>query len=366
MKKLIAGLLALLVAGCCYGQTFTVNNLVVEGTFSAPGAVSLSNLASQAANTVVANFSGSAGSPVAYSMPSCNAYLNALQYTPGTGILCATPASTGSGAIVLATSPTLVTPALGTPSAAILTNATGLPVSTGLSGTGTGVTAALAANVTGSGGIVLATSPSLTTPNLGTPSAVTLTNGTGLPISTGVSGLGTGIAAALGTAADGSGAVVLKTSPSITTPTISGVTSGACSSAGNVGQCVSQNVPSGSAVSLTSGTPANVTSISLTAGNWIAAGNVCFSPGGTAVTSTFNMNWLSTTSATLPTAPNQGAETINEAPVVLSNGVFCQPTGTTFYTVSATTTLYLGAFSNFSGTSPTMTAFGYVFAIRFN
>ena len=35
--------------------------------------------------------------------------------------------STGSGAVVLATSPTLVTPALGTPSALVLTNATGLP-----------------------------------------------------------------------------------------------------------------------------------------------------------------------------------------------------------------------------------------------
>jgi hypothetical protein len=35
--------------------------------------------------------------------------------------------TTGSGAVVLATSPTLVTPALGTPSALVLTNATGLP-----------------------------------------------------------------------------------------------------------------------------------------------------------------------------------------------------------------------------------------------
>lgn len=41
---------------------------------------------------------------------------------------------------------------------------------------------------TGSGNNVLATSPTLTTPNLGTPSAVTLTNGTGLPLSTGVTG----------------------------------------------------------------------------------------------------------------------------------------------------------------------------------
>ena len=49
------------------------------------------------------------------------------------------PSTTGSGNVVLATSPTLVTPALGTPSAVVLTNATGLPLTTGVAGTlGTG------------------------------------------------------------------------------------------------------------------------------------------------------------------------------------------------------------------------------------
>lgn len=52
---------------------------------------------------------------------------------------------------------------------------------------------------TGSGNNVLSTSPVLVTPNLGTPSAVTLTNGTGLPISTGVSGLAANIATFLAT-----------------------------------------------------------------------------------------------------------------------------------------------------------------------
>lgn len=41
--------------------------------------------------------------------------------------------TTGSGAVVLVTSPTLVTPVLGTPTSVTLTNATGLPVATGIS-----------------------------------------------------------------------------------------------------------------------------------------------------------------------------------------------------------------------------------------
>lgn len=92
---------------------------------------------------------------------------------------------TGSGSTVKQTSPSLVTPAIGTPSAGILTNCTGLPVSTGISGFATGVAAFLATptsanfstvltDETGSGLNVFATSPVLITPTLGAATATSI------------------------------------------------------------------------------------------------------------------------------------------------------------------------------------------------
>ncbi|OQW71660.1 MAG: hypothetical protein BVN33_14610 [Proteobacteria bacterium ST_bin13] len=76
---------------------------------------------------------------------------------------------------VRVTNATLTTPALGTPASGTLTNCTSLPVSTGIGGLGTGIATALAVN-TGSAG-----APVLFNGAGGTPSSLTLTNATGLP-----------------------------------------------------------------------------------------------------------------------------------------------------------------------------------------
>ena len=93
---------------------------------------------------------------------------------------------------------------LGTPAAFVATNVTGLPISTGVSGLGTSVATALAVNVGTAG------SPVINGGVLGTPSSGTLTSATGLPISTGVSGLGTGVATALAVSVGTAGSPVVN------------------------------------------------------------------------------------------------------------------------------------------------------------
>jgi hypothetical protein len=80
-----------------------------------------------------------------------------------------------------------VSGALGTPSSGTLTNATGLPIGTGVSGLGTGVATFLAtpssANLisaitdeSGTGALLFANSPTMITPTLGTPASGNLNN----------------------------------------------------------------------------------------------------------------------------------------------------------------------------------------------
>jgi hypothetical protein len=169
--------------------------------------------------------------------------------TTGANVLTALGlALNGSGAISATTSPTFVTPILGTPTSVTLTNGAGLPISTGVSGLGANIATALGTALNGSGAVSATTSPTFVTPILGTPTSVTLTNATGLPISTGVSGLGTSVATALAVAVNNASGFPLINS---VLPTVghclqwgsSGVTDagGACTTGGGGGTVASGN-----------------------------------------------------------------------------------------------------------------------------
>ena len=245
---------------------------------------------------------------IGITVPSFMSVTPATITTSGTFVISAT--STGTGRVVLATSPTLITPILGVASATSLTLSTALATSsggTGLTTIGTtgqvltsngtvinwqtptsGVTSigmtvpsfmsvtpatittsgtfAISATSTGTGSVVLATSPTLITPILGTASATSLTLSTPLAASSGGTGLttvgttgqvltsngtilswqtpaGTGSVSSVGmtvpsfmsvtpdtittsgtfaisATSTGTGSVVLATSPTITSPTV--------------------------------------------------------------------------------------------------------------------------------------------------
>ena len=121
--------------------------------------------------------------------------------------------------------------------------------------------------------------------------------------------------------------------------------------AGYVGEEIAANA---SSVSQTTATPSNVTSISVTAGDWLLIGSVGWAPSGVLTNADCGIN---TTSATLPAFGLYAASWATNA----SGGVYAETCPSQTVHLSATTTYYLVQNSTFTGTE---TANGYIKAIR--
>lgn len=123
-----------------------------------------------------------------------------------------------------------------------------------------------------------------------------------------------------------------------------------------VGEYMSSVVLSGAPVSLTNNIIADITSLSLTAGDWDVWGTPNFS---ISASSNSMAGWINTVSATIPASPN-GA-TI-QMTIPFSAGVSGFALGTTRLSLASTTTVYLSAVASFA--AGTVDAFGFLGARR--
>jgi hypothetical protein len=215
------------------------------------------------------------------------------------------------------------------------------------------------AAITGTGSVVLATSPVLTTPNIGTPSFANLTSATGLPVSTGISGLGTGVATALAVNTGSAGAFVVV-GGALGTPSSGNLAS-------TTGYATANLTGLGTNVATFLATPTSANFLTTVTGATGNGGGVVFANNATLVAPTLGVASATSLNKVTVTAPATAATlTLADGSTLATSGAFSTTftsTGTTTVTLPTSGTLatqaYVGSATvaqanNLTGTTPNL------------
>lgn len=156
----------------------------------------------------------------------------------------------------------------------------------------------------------------------------------------------------------GTGNFVGNSQPTLNQAVLNGRTDGSEPGAGAIGQTLIASVAPGSAVSLTTGTAAEVTKVTLTAGNWYVTGTVGFSFDVTTTVTGIAASVRDT--VTIGTGQDGGTQLINASLTTgADQALFC---GEIYVQTTMSLDIHLVARASFAVS--TAAAYGIIKAIR--